>query len=74
VTLLSGLGLEEEVIQRFEHENISLETFVLLSDCDLIEIGISDRAKREAIMKLVHNLQSRGAKKKDDVLRLGPLR
>jgi hypothetical protein len=74
VTLLSGLGLEEEVIQRFEHENISLETFVLLSDSDLIEFGIGDHAKRESIMKVVHNLQSRGAKKNEDILRLGPLR
>jgi hypothetical protein len=74
VTLLSGLGLEEEEMQRFEHENISLETFVLLSEYDLIEIGIRDRAKREAIMKVVHNLQSRGVKNKQDIMRLEPLR
>jgi hypothetical protein len=74
VTLLSGLGLEKEEMQRFEHENISLETFMLLSDHDLIEVGIRDRPKREAIMKVVRNLRSRGAKKKEDVLRLGPLR
>jgi hypothetical protein len=74
VTLLSGLGLEEEEIQRFEHENIGFETFVLLSDYDLIEIGIRDHAKREAIMKVVRNLRSRGAKKKEAVLRLEPLR
>lgn len=73
VTLLSGLGLKEEEIQRFEHENIDLESFVLLSGYDLIEIGIRDHAKREAIMKVVSNLRSSGAKKKE-VIRLEPLR
>jgi hypothetical protein len=72
-TLLSGLDLTEGEIQRFEHENIGLDTFALLSSYDLVEIGIKDHAKREAIMKVVRNLQSRGSKKKD-VLRLGPLR
>jgi hypothetical protein len=74
MTLLSGLGLEEEEIQRFELENIDLETFVLLSEYDLIEIGIRDRAKREGIMKVVCNLRSQGAKKKEDAVRLEPLR
>ncbi|KDR22878.1 uncharacterized protein LOC110841444 [Zootermopsis nevadensis] len=73
VTLLSGLNLDEEEIQRFKQENIGLETFVLLSEYDLIEIGIKDRAKREAIMKVVCNLRSGGTKQKQDVTRLGPL-
>lgn len=74
MTLLSGLNLDEEEIQRFKQENIGLETFVLLSEYDLIEIGIKDRAKREAIMKVVCNLRSGGTKQKQDVTRLGPLR
>jgi hypothetical protein len=74
VTLLSGLGLNEEEMQRFEQENIGLETFVLLSEYDLIEIGIKNRAKREAVMKVVCNLRSGGAKRKQDVTRLEPLR
>lgn len=73
VTLLSGLGLNEEEIQCFEEENINLQTFVLLSEYDLIELGISDRAKREAVMKIVHNFRLKGANG-EPVSRLGPLR
>ena len=73
VTLLSGLGLNEEEMQCFEQEDINLQTFVLLSECDLIELGISDRGKRETIMKIVHNFRLRGSNGKP-VSRLGPLR
>lgn len=74
MTLLSGLDLDEEEMQRFEQENIGLESFALLSEYDLIEIGIKDRAKREVIMKVICNLRSGGAKQKQDVSRLEPLR
>jgi hypothetical protein len=68
------LDLDEEEMQRFEKENIGLDTFLLLSEYDLIEIGIKDLTKREAIMKVICNLRSGGAKKKQDVTRLEPLR
>jgi len=73
VTLLSGLGLNEEEMQCFEQEDINLQTFVLLSECDLKELGISDRGKRETIMKIVHNFQLQGSNGKP-VSRLGHLR
>jgi hypothetical protein len=73
VTLLSGLGLSEEEVQCFEEENINLQTFVLLSEYDLIELGISDRAKREAIMKIIRSFRLQGGNG-EPVSRLGPLR
>lgn len=72
VTLLSGLGLSEEEVQCFEEENINLQTFVLLSEYDLIELGISDRAKREAIMKIIRSFRLQGGNG-EPVSRLGPL-
>jgi len=73
VTLLSGLGLNEEEMQCFEQENIDLQTFLLLSECDLIKLGISDREKRETIMKFVSSFRSQGSNG-ESVSRLGPLR
>jgi hypothetical protein len=73
VTLFSGLGLNEEEMRCFEQENIDLETFMLLSEYDLIEIGIRDRAKREAIMKIVRNFRLQGTSREQDS-KLGPLR
>jgi len=73
VTLLSGMGLNEEEIQCFVQANINLQTFILLSECDLIELGISDRGKRETIMKTVHSFQLQGCNR-ELVSRLGPLR
>jgi len=73
VTLLSGLGLNEEEMQCFEQANINLQTFILLSEYDLIELGISDRGKRETIMKIVHNFRLQGCNG-EPVSRLGPLR
>ena len=73
VTLLSGLGLNEEEMQCFEQENINLQTFLLLSECDLIKLGISDREKRETIMKIVCNFRSQGSNR-EPTSRLGPLR
>ena len=73
VTLLSGLGLNEEEMQCFEQENINLQTFVLLSEYDLIELGISDRGKRETIMKIVRNFRLQGSSG-EPVSGLGPLR
>ena len=73
VTLLSGLGLNEEEMQCFELENINLQTFVSLSEYDLIELGISDRGKRETIMKIVRNFRLQGSNG-EPVSRLGPLR
>jgi hypothetical protein len=60
-------------MQCFEQENINLQTFVSLSEYDLIELGISDRGKRETIMKVVHNFQLQGSIG-EPVSRLGPLR
>jgi hypothetical protein len=73
VTLLSGLGLNEEQMQRFEQENINLQTFVLLSEYDLIELGINDRGKRESIMKIVRNFRLQESNG-EPVSGLGPLR
>ena len=73
VTLLSGLGLSEEEMQCFEQENINLQTFVLLSEYDLIELGVSDRGRREAIMKFVHNYRLQGSNE-EPVSGLGSLR
>jgi hypothetical protein len=73
VTLLSGLRLNEEEMQCFEQANINLQTFVLLSEYDLIELGISDRGKRETIMKIVRNFRLQGYNG-EPISRLGPLR
>lgn len=73
VTLLSGLGLNDEEMQCFEQENINLQTFVSLSEYDLIQLGISDCDRRETIMKIVHNLRLQGYNG-EPVSRLGPLR
>jgi len=73
VTLLSGLGLNEEEMQCFEQGNINLQTFVLLSEYDLIELGISDRRKRERIMKIVRNFRLQGSNG-EPISRLRPLR
>lgn len=73
VTLLSGLGLNEEEMQRFEQENINLQTFVLLSESDLIELGINDHGKRETIMKIVCNFRLQESNR-EPVSRPEPLR
>jgi hypothetical protein len=73
VTLLSGLGLNEEEMLSFEQANINLQTFILLSEHDLIELGISDCGKRETIMKIVHNFRLQGSNE-EPISRLGPLR
>jgi hypothetical protein len=73
VTLLSGLELNEEEIQRFEQANIDLQTFILLPEYDLIELGISDCGRREKIMKIVRSFWSQGSNG-EAVSRLGPLR
>jgi hypothetical protein len=73
VTLLSGLGLNEEEMQCFEQANINLQTFILISEYDLIELGISDHGRRETIMKFVRNFRLQGSNG-EAVSRLGPLR
>jgi hypothetical protein len=71
--LLSGLGLTEEEMQSFEQADINLQTFLLLSEYDLIELGISDHGRRETIMKSVHNFRLQGSNR-EPVSGLGPLR
>ncbi|KAJ9598377.1 hypothetical protein L9F63_010951, partial [Diploptera punctata] len=73
VTLLSGLELKDEEIQLFINENIGVETFISLSDDDLIQMGIEDCEKRKSIMKFVVNLRRQGAKKQEEIKRLEPL-
>jgi hypothetical protein len=73
VILLSGLGLNEEEVQCFVQANINLQTFPLLSEYDLTELGISDHGKRETIMKIVRNLRLQGCNG-EPVSRLGPSR
>ena len=60
-TLLSGVGLNGKETQCFKQANINLQTFVLLSEWDLIELGIRDRRKRETIKKIVHNFRLHGS-------------
>jgi hypothetical protein len=67
------LGLNEEQMQRFEQENINLQTFVLLSEYDLVELGINDRGKRETIMKIVRNFRLQESNG-EPFSGLGPLR
>ncbi|XP_069677598.1 uncharacterized protein [Periplaneta americana] len=72
--VLSGLGLGKEEIERFEDENIGLETLASLSDDDLIGLGVKDLEKRKEIIKLVLNLKTRGTNKQHSIVKLEPLR
>jgi hypothetical protein len=67
------LGLNAEEMQHFEQANINLQTFALLSEYNLIELGINDRGKRETIMKIVRNFRLQESDG-ESVSRLGPLR
>ncbi|PSN30885.1 hypothetical protein C0J52_22597 [Blattella germanica] len=67
-------GLKEEEILLFENENIGIETFVSLSEEDIVQLGFTDLEKRKAIMKLVLNLRKRGTKKEEYLKKPEPLR